>query len=321
MDETLPAKLIRVRREIHANPGFSNWEVETTALIRRELEAAGVSLIYPLEHSGLIAEIRGSRPGPIVAIRADLDALPIQEATDVPFRSRRDGVMHACGHDVHAAMVLGVGVAARDEIPVGTIRLIFQPAEEAEPLGARKVITAGFVDDVCGVVALHVDPALVTGRLALRNGPMMASSDVFTLIVTGRNAHAGWPQDGVDAIAAAAAVISHTHAALTRRIDPRAGAVIHFGRINGGTANNVVADRVQVDGVIRTLDPTARDRLASILEAAARAASAIYGACCEVEITAGEPVLTNDPWLSDRLRAAGREVLGAEGVLEPKRRP
>jgi amidohydrolase len=314
--ESLDEQMLRVRRAIHAAPELSNREVATTALVGEELERCGIKRIHLLEGSGLVADVVGDRPGAVVAVRADLDALPIHESADVEFRSRLDGVMHACGHDVHTAMVRGVGVAAarRRSFP-GTIRLIFQPAEEAEPLGARRVIAAGHVVGVRGVIALHVDPSLPTGQVALRDGPMMASSDVFTVTIRGSGSHAGWPHEGGDAIAAAAQFISQLHSVLARRVDPRVPAVVHFGRIQGGTANNIVADLVTVDGVIRTFDERLRPELQELLTSALDCACTLYGVEGHAGVTAGEPVLNNDPTLAAHLRSAARGVFGDDMVV------
>lgn len=186
--------MLRVRRQLHEHPELSNREFETTRLLRTELDRAGLSDIRAIGETGLVVDVAGRDSRGIVALRGDIDALPIHETADVPFRSRIDGVMHACGHDVHTAMVLGAVLAAHASggLP-GTVRAVFQPAEEDEPLGARSVIAGGHLGGVAAMVALHVDPDLPTGCLRLRDGPMMASSDVFEVTVTGRNSHAGWP--------------------------------------------------------------------------------------------------------------------------------
>lgn len=309
---------LRVRRTLHEWPEISNAEFETTELLRRELVAAGIEDVRPIGATGLVADVHGARPGPIVGVRADIDALPLTELADVPFRSRRDGTMHACGHDVHAAMALGVMLAAharRDGFS-GTLRGFFQPAEEAEPLGGRAVVAGGHLTDVEAVVALHVDPDTPTGAIALRSGPMMAGSDVFTIRVRGRSSHAGWPQLGVDAIAAAAAVVTEIQKIVTRRLDPRAPVTISIGRIAGGTANNIVADEVVLDGVLRSLDEGARTQARGLLAAVVEHICAANGAEGRLELTEGEPVLVNAASLVDIFRTVGTEQLGPHGVRE-----
>ncbi len=195
--------VIATRRQMHRFPELSNEEVETTALLRRELTNAGLTDIRPVGRTGVVIDVQGSSPGRTVAVRADIDALPVTEQTQLPFASETRGIMHACGHDVHAATVLGVALAVqreRDTFP-GMLRFVFQPAEEREPLGARAVIAGGFLDGVSAIVALHVSPDFDTGTVALRPGTAMASSDEFEIVVRGRSSHAGWPNVGRDAIA------------------------------------------------------------------------------------------------------------------------
>ena len=309
---------LRVRRELHRHPEVANEEFATTALLRDELAAAGIADIRPIGPTGVVVDVRGELPGPVVGVRADLDALPLTETADVPFRSERPGVMHACGHDVHAAMVLGVVLAAherRAELP-GTLRAFFQPAEEAEPLGGRAVVAGGHLDGVRAVIALHVDPETPTGALTLRAGPMMAGSDVFRVIIRGRSSHAGWPQVGIDAISAAASVVQEVHKIVPRRLDPRAPVVINIGRIVGGTANNIVADEVVLEGVLRSLDETARARARAILDEVVQHTCRASGADGQLELTVGEPVLSNDAELVAVFRAVGERILGRDGVRE-----
>lgn len=303
----------RVRRQIHACPELSNEEFATTELVRAELLAGGVSEIRPIGDTGLVADVHGDPFGDMIALRADIDALPIQEDTDVPFKSRKDGVMHACGHDVHTSMVLGAILAAVaiKDLP-GSIRGIFQPAEEAEPLGARAVVNGGHLAGLRGAIALHVDPTTPTGTITLRDGEMMAASDTFEITIHGRHSHAGWPQTGVDAIVAATAFIQQAQTIISRRIDPRAATVINFGSISGGIANNVVCDRVVIKGVIRTLDEPIRPHLRQMLRETLTAACSPIGATAEVTLLEGEPVLRNDPRMADSIRRAARRVPGAD---------
>ena len=239
--------VIATRRQMHRFPELSNEEAETTALLRRELTSAGLTDIRPVGHTGVVTDVQGSSPGRTVAVHADIDALPITEQTQLSFASENRGVMHACGHDVHAATVLGVALAVqreRDSFP-GTLRFVFQPAEEREPLGARAVIAGGFLEGVSAIVALHVSPDFDTGTVALRPGTAMASSDEFEIVVRGRSSHAGWPNVGRDAIATLAAIIQESQKIVSRRMNPRTPLVINFGKIVGGTAANVVADEAE----------------------------------------------------------------------------
>lgn len=311
--EELVAHLVDVRRDLHRQPELSNREVETTARLRRELEAAGVEAVRPIGETGLVVDIAGSSVEPIVVVRGDIDALPVQEQADVPFRSSVPNVMHACGHDVHATMALGVALAAadrRDPLP-GTLRVVFQPAEETEPLGGRAVVAGGHLDGVAAAIALHVDPERDVGRVGLLAGPAMASSDLFTIEVRGRPSHAGWPHAGADAIAAAASVITAVHQLVSRRVDPRTPATVNIGRVEGGQASNIVADAVRMEGVVRTLDEDTRDALARLLAEAVERACAAHGAQGRVDLIRGEGVLRNDPDVIEAFAAAA----AADGTI------
>lgn len=318
--ELLPAALVphlvEVRRALHRRPELSNQEFETTARLRHELEAAGIRDVRPIGPTGLVVDLPGARPGPVVVVRGDIDALPIDEQTDVPFRSTVPDVMHACGHDVHAAVALGVALTAhaRAERLPGTLRVIFQPAEETEPLGGRAVVAGGHLEGVAAAVALHVDPEREVGRVGLRAGPAMASSDLFTITIRGRASHAGWPQAGADAVAAAASVIAAAHQITARRVDPRTPATLNIGRITGGQASNIVADEVRMEGVVRTLDEDTRALLARLLGEVVEHACATHGADGELHLITGEPVLHNDPGVIDAFAATAERVAGAAAI-------
>jgi amidohydrolase len=314
----LTAKMLEIRRALHRHPELSHRETATGARVRHELVAAGLSEIEAVAETGLVATIRGRRPGRTLALRADLDALPIQEGAAVPFASEHPGVMHACGHDAHTAMLAGVAIAlhqARDAV-AGTVRCIFQPAEEQEPLGAREVIRAGALEGVEAILAQHVDPSLPVGKIGVRPGPLMASADSLSITIRGRGSHAALPHLGVDAVAVAAAVIQELQQIPSRRVDPLEPVVITLGRIEGGRAANIVADQVVLEGVIRTLDEALRVRIRRMVEGLVRGVAAAHGAEGVVDVVPGEPVLANDPALTELVRRAGREVLGPGGIHE-----
>ena len=310
--------VVATRRQIHRRPELSNEEFETTALLRRELARAGITDVRPVGRTGVIADVRGRSSGRTVAIRADLDALPLTEEARLPFASENKGVMHACGHDVHAATLLGVALAAqraRDSF-AGTLRFVFQPAEEREPLGARTVVAGGHLEGVCAIIALHVSPDFETGTVALRPGPAMASSDEFGITVRGRAGHAGWPNAGIDAIATLAAIIQESQKIVSRRTDPRTSLVINFGKITGGTAANIVADEAKAEGTIRALDETSRIEACRLLHKIVTHVSRAHDAEAELEIVAGEPVLYNDPTVMEAFRSSSRSLLGDSDVIE-----
>ena len=308
----LVERLVAVRRELHRRPELSNQETETTALLRSELEQAGFSRVSPIGPTGLVVDVVGERPGPLVVVRGDIDALPLTEAADVPFRSTVPGVMHACGHDVHSAMALGVALAAREhrEELAGTVRVVLQPAEEAEPLGGRAVVAGGHLDGAVAAVALHVDPGLETGTVGLRSGVSMASSDEFKITVHGRSSHAGWPHVGCDAVTAAASVIQEIQKIITRRIDPRSAVALNLGRIDGGVAANIVAEEVRILGTVRTLDEEARATARRLIVEVSEYAAAANGARVEVELVHGEPALYNDPTVIDAFAAVATRTMG-----------
>lgn len=321
----LPAALIEhlagVRRDLHRHPELSNQEVETTARLRRELESAGVERVRPIGDTGLVVDIPGRAAEPVVVVRGDIDALPVQEQTEVPFRSAVPNVMHACGHDVHATIALGVALtaAARGEALPGTLRVVFQPAEETEPLGGRAVVAGGHLDGVAAAVALHVDPEREVGRVGLLGGPAMASSDLFTIEVTGRPSHAGWPHAGADAIAAAASVVTAVHQLVSRRVDPRTPATVNIGVIEGGQASNIVADAVRLEGVVRTLDEETRDLLGRALGEVVEHGCALHGAMGRLDLIKGEPVLHNDPRVIEAFAAAAEA--GGELAIDRLEQP
>ncbi|WP_292272118.1 amidohydrolase, partial [Mesorhizobium sp.] len=224
MDPTLERRMIEIRRHLHRNPELSNEERDTQAYLRLALEEAGVAGVRPVAGFGLAVDIVGTA-GPSnrkVVIRADIDALPITEASGVPFSSERAGVMHACGHDAHAAMGYAASVLLERQKASfsGTVRMIFQPAEEAEPLGGRRVVEEGLLDDVDAAIGIHVDPYTETGRIAVGAGPYTLACDTFDITVTGNSAHAAKPSEGVDAIAVACSIVTEMQKIVAREIDP-----------------------------------------------------------------------------------------------------
>lgn len=307
-----------VRRALHAAPELSHEEVESARLVRRELEASGVAELTTVAGTGLMATIGGGRPGPTLVLRADLDALPIDEQTGLLFASRRRGVMHACGHDAHTAILVGVALALQAEratLP-GTVRCIFQPAEELEPLGGREVVGAGCLDGADAVLALHVDPTLPVGRIGVRDGPLMACADSLVIRLHGRGSHGAFPHLGVDTVAVAAAVIQELQKIVSRRVDPLEPVVLTIGTIRGGTRPNILAHEVVLEGTVRTLDEGLRAAIRETIREVVRGVAAAHGADGVVEVIPGEPVLRNHPAVTALVREAAAVVLGPEGIVE-----
>ncbi|MBD3257838.1 amidohydrolase, partial [candidate division GN15 bacterium] len=284
------------RRHLHQHPEISNEEVETTAYLKERLAELDISIL-PLDMAtGVLAEVSGKRSGSRVAIRSDIDALPVRERNDIPFKSTIDGKMHACGHDVHMATVLGAAAVLgeiRDQLP-GNVRLLFQPAEEMPPGGAKPMIERGALDGVDTVFGLHVEPMIPVGKIGLRDGAMMASVYEFDLVVEGRGGHAAQPHLAVDAIVTAAEVINGLQTVVARETGPMSPLVISIGRIEGGGARNVVADRVTLNGTARTLSPDMRKTVPKLIRRTVAGICKARGAKFEITELASYPVLVND---------------------------
>ncbi|MHB1216623.1 MAG: M20 metallopeptidase family protein [Alphaproteobacteria bacterium] len=318
----LAEAMIKARRAIHENPELSHEERETSALVRRTLEGAGITEIESVFNTGLVATIRGKGDGRTLALRADMDALPIEERRpDLPFHSKKAGVMHACGHDVHTSVLLGVALALqaeRDKFS-GTVRCVFQPAEEAEPLGAREIIKAGHMKGVEGIVSLHVDPEIPVGLIGVRAGALLAGGQEFTIRVKGKSSHAARPHLGIDALAAACSIVNELQKVRSRRTDPLEPVVVTVGRMQAGTAKNIIAESAAIEGTFRVLDEGLRGEVARLIESIARDVARANGAEASFETLEGEPVLLNDAPLTDLVRRAASDVLGAERVTEVRR--
>ena len=266
----LEDELIAFRRDLHAHPELAGDEVRTTSVVAARLSAAGVR-VRMLAGSGLVADIGPVDPAYRVALRADLDALPITERTGLAFASQNDGVCHACGHDVHVAAVLGAGLALQHHVDslvaqgIG-VRLIFQPAEEVVPGGAQGVIAQGGLDGVDRIFTIHCDPSLDVGRVGLREGPITAAVDGVTVTLSGRGGHTARPHLTQDLTYALAKVVTDVPAVLSRRVDPRAGLVMVWGSIHSGSAQNVIPSTGVVDGTLRMLDAQVWEDIGPLLE-------------------------------------------------------
>ena len=309
-----------IRRTIHASPELSNQEAHTSKFLKAQLSQHGLRDFQPLDTHSFSVDIDGTGENGQrrrVAIRADLDALPIQEATAHDYHSNNPGVMHACGHDGHMAVVAGVGLwlhANRSSLP-GSVRLIFQQAEEAEPLGSRNVIASGALDDVDGVIGLHVDPGIPTGQITVREGAFAASGDEFVIRIEGRSCHAAKPHEGVDAIAISASIIQELQKIRSRLTDPQSPFVITVAKIAGGVVTNIVCDEVIIEGTIRALDEKARETAQKWLKKISQDIAAVYGGAADVKIIKGEPVLVNDTQMTELIRSSAKQVLGQDNVL------
>ena len=318
LGEALARQVIEWRRAIHRNPELANTEHDTQALVRRALAAAGIESVEAVAGTGLVTTIHGRGPGRTLALRADMDALPIQEARDLPFASENPGIMHACGHDAHTAILLGTTFALHESRGAfaGTVRCVFQPAEEAEPLGGRAVVASGVLDGAEGILALHVDPDIPAGDIGVRAGALLAGGQEFTITVAGVASHAAKPHRGVDAIAAGAAIVQELQKIPSRRVDPLEPVVVTIGRFQAGTAKNVIADRAVLEGTLRVLDEGVRRDVVRMIGEVARHVAAAHGATATLDTIEGEPVLMNDPALTALVRGAAGHVVGPGRVHE-----
>lgn len=315
--QNLTQQLISWRRLFHRHPEVSNEEKQTSQTIQAELKKLGVEFLTFENHVGLCAVIKGAHPGPVIAFRSDMDALPITETHEVSYCSQNPGVMHACGHDGHMAVVLGLAsvfAAMRDEL-AGTVKLIFQPAEEAAPIGgSARILASGVLDDVAAIFGLHVWPDLPSGEIGIRSGSLMAASDRLTIQLKGKASHAGKPQHGVDAITMAADVIQGVGHILSRQLDPLETATVSIGTIRGGERYNVVAREVVLEGTVRTLDETVRQEIPEKIKRLLAGMTAAQGGDYELNYQFGYPVLRNWPEPTKLVVQAAQETLGADAV-------
>ena len=318
-------KVTEWRRDFHAHPELGNREARTSRIVAERLRAIGVDdLKTGVARHGVVALIRGRKPGPTVALRADMDALPIREETGLPFASQNEGVMHACGHDAHTAILLGAAqvlAQMRDELP-GTVKLIFQPAEEASPAGedggASLMVREGVLrsPDVSAIFALHVNSELPTGRIGYRYGAIMAGVDHFRVTVKGKQSHAAMPWQGVDPIVASAHVIAALQTIVSRRVDARQPVVVSVGMIRAGTAWNIIPGEATFEGTVRTHDPEVRKKVAEEFRRIVQQTAIAHGATAEIAYHDYGPPVWNDPELGKRMRPSLVRAVGEANVVE-----
>lgn len=311
----LQDQLIAWRREIHRHPELGFHETRTAALVAGVLNSLGYRVRTGVGRTGVVGE-RGAGP-PIVAIRADMDALPIQEANDVPYASTVPGVMHACGHDAHTAIALGVATLLAEEPFPGTVRFLFQPAEEVADeegfSGASRMIQDGAMEGVKAVLGLHVNVIKPTGDIAIEAGPASAGVDSFALAINGKGGHGAYPHRSVDPIYIAAHVILALNGIVSRRLDPFDPAVISIGAVHGGTASNVIPEEVNLSGTIRYEATEVQQLLRTEIERAAEVARAL-GGDYQLTFETGYPPMINDAGIAALLRQVATDLLGAEHV-------
>ena len=315
--------MLEYRRHMHAHPELSHEEKETAAYIAAKLREMGLEPKEGIGGYGLTAVIEGTGEGKCVGLRADFDALPIQEETGLPFASENPGVMHACGHDTHAAMLLGEALVLNEMRDAfrGRVKLVFQPAEEdAADCGARKMIADGVLEGphVDGMFGQHIAPELPTGKVAVRNGAMSAASDRFFITIRGKNSHGSRPEDGIDAIVIAAQVVTALQSIVARNVGPLDSTVVTIGTIRGGQRYNVIADEVCMEGTCRNLNPVVRDTMEQRIGAIVRGVAESMGGSGELKYLRCYSPTINAPEMFRFVKDAVVDVLGPEGLVIPE---
>jgi amidohydrolase len=317
VDPTIEARLIKTRRELHERPELSGREEETAAYIAKRLKELSLPDVKKgVGGNGVVVDIQGDGPGQAVLVRADMDGLPLNEATDLPFRSKNDGVMHACGHDVHIAIALEVArrfAAHRGQLP-GMIRFAFQPAEEASG-GAKPMIEAGVLEGIDRVIGLHVWSELPLGKVSVRPGVVMASADMFRMIVTGKSGHGARPHLTIDAVTIAAQIINALQTLVSRETSPTAPVVLTLGSIHGGSAPNIIAGEVVLQGTLRTFDNGLRIRLLARIDELAGGIARSMRGDCKFHLDSEAPAVVNDPRIASLVEESAATVVGSDSVL------
>lgn len=312
--------LISLRRHLHAHPELSHREFETTSMLAERLERMGFEVHVRDEGTGLYADLTPENVDPhvdpTVAIRGDIDALPIDEQNDVPYASNCDGVMHACGHDVHTAIVVGAGraiEAIRERLP-GRLRLIFQHAEEAIPGGAREMISFGAMNGVDAIISLHCDPDLETGRIGIREGAFTAGFENFEITLRGKGGHGARPHQCIDPIYVATQVANALYQAIGRNFDARDPAVLSIGSIQGGDAPNTIPETAEISGTIRTMSEEHQQKIEPMLKRIVGGVCMAHDAQYELDVQYGGPAIYNDSTIVETIGHVAEEVLGDDNV-------
>jgi len=316
--ETVKDLVVGWRRHLHQHPELSFCEKNTSQFVADTLASFGGLLIARPTPTSVVARLTGGSPGPVLAIRADMDALPIQEANSHEFVSQFPGVMHACGHDGHTSMLLGAAkilASRRDELR-GEVRFLFQHAEELYPGGASEMVRAGVLEGVDMVIGAHLWLALSCGQVGVRTGPLMASLNTFRVTIEGTGGHAAMPQQTVDPIAVAAQVVTNLQHVVSRNVDPLASAVISVTQINGGTTTNVIPGSVEMAGTIRTFDPALRARIPELIERVVAGVTAAHGARYRWTFEPGYAAVINDAAASEQVRRAVVSALGPDFLVD-----
>ena len=311
--EILP-DLIQLRRHLHAHPELSGQEYQTAALVAGELKKAGWDVKEGVGRTGIVAEM-GNKKGPVVGLRVDMDALPIEEKTDLEYSSLNQGLMHACGHDLHTCIGLGVAkVLAKNRFTTSRIRIIFQPAEEIAQ-GAKWMKAESVLEGVKALFGVHVYPDLSVGNIGIRNGIFTAAAAELEIDIMGHGGHGARPHEGIDSIWIAAKIITGLQESISRRLDALKPVVISFGKISGGNAFNVIADRVKLLGTVRCLDIGLYEKLPQWIEQTVKHIASTYGAKAYVNFKSIAPPVFNDPDLTDLLSDCAKNFIDENNIV------
>jgi amidohydrolase len=312
-------RLIEIRRDIHAHPETGFDTIRTAGIVATELRALGIEPQTGIGRTGVVATISGARPGPCVILRADMDALPIHEQTGLEFASTVPGKMHACGHDLHTASLLGAAGALVKLAPrlAGSVRLIFQPAEETQESGAAAMVADGAADGADMAIAFHNRPELPAGKIALNRGASTASSDEFQVVIRGKSGHAARPHAAIDPIVAAAYVITQLQTVISREMDPALSAVLTIGHIQGGATQNIIPDSCMFEGTVRCRSPQSRDLAEASFRRICAGSAAAMNVTAEIDYVRGAPPLMNDDKMIDQAAVALGLQFDDAPIVEP----
>ena len=326
--ETMRGQLSERRRDFHIHPELSNREERTSRIVAEQLRSLGFTDIQTnVAKYGVVAVLKGGKPGPVVAVRADMDALPIQEVNEVPYKSQNPGVKHACGHDAHTAIQLGVAEVLsrlKDQLP-GTVKFIFQPAEEGVPPGesggANQMVKDGVLENPrpAAIFGLHCWPQVEVGQIAYASGPAMASTERIEITIHGKMAHGGaYPHRGIDAVVVAAEAVTSLQTIRSRKVDTQEPLVISIGTIQGGNRYNIVADTVKMEGTIRTLNEDVRQQIPGLMNQVLAGVTSAHGATYELKFLDSNPLTYNDPALVAEMLPTLERMVGPKNVVPLK---
>ncbi|MFC7394910.1 M20 metallopeptidase family protein [Scopulibacillus cellulosilyticus] len=319
IEKNLEPYLQKVYKHLHQHPELSAEEYETQAFIKSELDRLDIPYKV-LAKTGLCAEIHGSQPGKTILLRSDIDALPITEQTNLEYASKVKGIMHACGHDAHTTIGLGIATLLQERKSElkGTVKIMFQPSEEVHPGGAKRMIEEGILENprVDAAIGIHSNPYLSPGQFEVKDGYMLANSDRIFMSLIGKGGHAAAPQQSVDAIAMAGQFISGIQNIVSRQVSPLDHAVITIGKINGGYTSNVIADKVDLAGTVRSITKEAQDTIEEKIEALLKSVADYWGGSYTYEYKRGYPAVWNDPSMTELVKETAESCFGKESIVE-----